>query len=152
MRIGITATRTLTAAGERHIRNALKIAAAENQIEMVITGGAIGGDAFAARVATGLGLWVRTILPEDAKEIDPQWADYCDESEGGYPYRARNTRIVEQCTILFAFPAYPEAAPASKRSGTWMTVRIAKGQGREVRIWTQADSFPSTALDRPRRS
>ena len=149
MRIGITATRALTPTGQQHITDALSKAAKEG-CEMVIVGGAIGGDAFAARAAHALRLWVRVILPLDTKEVDPDWRQYADEAEGSYPYRERNTRIVDQCSTLYAFPAYPEDDPRSKRSGTWMTVRIARQKGRSVQVWVQ-DTPPSTQLDKPRR-
>lgn len=148
MRIGITATRALTKVGEQQITQALSKVVA--QAETVIVGGAIGGDAFAARVAHTLRLWVKVILPVDTKEIDPDWRDYCDEAEGSYPYRERNTRIVEQCEVLYAFAAYLEADARSRRSGTWMTVRIARKLGREVHVWVQDP--PSSPLDKTRRT
>jgi len=151
MRIGITATRALTATGERMITDALTNALHAGGVEMVITGGAVGGDAYAARVAHAMRLWVRTLLPEDPKEVDPQWRDYCDEAEGAWPYRERNTRLVEQCSVLYAFPAFPEDDPRSKRSGTWMTVRIARKLGRPHEVWVQ--SLPVLpARHQPRRS
>ena len=45
-------------------------------------------------------------------------------------YRARNTKMVELADKLVAFPAGSEAA--FRRSGTWMTCRIARRAGRPV--------------------
>jgi hypothetical protein len=145
MRIGITATRHLTEVGQRHIEEAMR-EAVRLDVEGIIVGGAVGGDAYAGLTAHALRLWVKVILPEDAKEADPDFHRYADEAEGRYPYRERNTRIVQQCTDLWAFPAYLEADPRSKRSGTWMTVRIARQMGRPVRLWVQEP--PSSRLDR----
>lgn len=141
MFVGITATRTLTEAGQRNITNALTAQAGD--IETVIVGGAIGGDEFAGLAAHKLRLWVKVILPEDVKEADLNYHRYADEAEGRYPYRERNTRIVQQCSVLWAFPAYPEDDPRSKRSGTWMTVRIARKLGRPVRVWVQDETNPA---------
>jgi len=156
MRIGVTAARALNERGEQNITAALADVA--GTAEMVITGGAIGGDAFAARCAHGLRLWVRTIFPLSVKEVDPDWRLYADEAEGPYEYRERNERIVDQCSVLYAFPAFPEDHPRSRRSGTWLTIRMARKAGKPVKLWVQdpgpsrgaALAKSSTRLDKPR--
>jgi hypothetical protein len=41
------------------------------------------------------------------------------------PYAERNQDIVNESTVLYAGPALPEDDEKAKRSGTWMTVRMA---------------------------
>ena len=41
------------------------------------------------------------------------------------PYRERDQDIVNESTVLIGGPLYPKADERSKRSGTWMTLRMA---------------------------
>lgn len=52
----------------------------------------------------------------------------------GTDYRARNLRILEQVDRLIAFPLYREDDPGSTRSGSWMTIRMARDAGIPVEI------------------
>lgn len=107
-----------------------------------ITGGAIGGDAL-------IGNWLAwnkpdakhiVIVPSNRSAIDPWWdrfnleAPYVDVylMPSGTSYRDRNQEILTRSTELIAFPAYREWDVRSKRSGTWMTARIAKKMGLKV--------------------
>jgi hypothetical protein len=94
-------------------------------------------DALAARIAHGGRRRVHTIVPADRSRVDPYWRDHCDtfeEMPSGTDYRARNERIVELSDRLVALPEYPEDDHWSRRSGTWMTVRIARRAGKPVAV------------------
>lgn len=130
--VGWTGTRRLTDDMRRFIDTAIdKLHGAV----WVITGGCVGVDAYVAEVAFRRGLHVHTILPADRSRVDPQWRDHCttyEEMSRGTTYRDRNERIVALTTTdMFAVPEASEDDPISRRSGTWMTVRIA----RRARKW-----------------
>jgi hypothetical protein len=48
------------------------------------------------------------------------------------PYRDRNEKILEYTDVLIALPLHPEEE--QPRSGTWMTIRMAKKAGIPVEI------------------
>jgi hypothetical protein len=52
----------------------------------------------------------------------------------GTTFKQRDARMVEVGDRVIAFPLYPENDPRSKRSGTWMTVRLANRAGKPVKI------------------
>lgn len=116
-----------------------------------VTGGAVGWDAIA-------GVWCfltfteavhRVILPSNTSQVDPWWmataiAPQTEKAllEGRLiidtpadgktrSYRHRNEKIVGQADSIFYVAEYDELDPHSKRSGTWMTVRIARREGIE---------------------
>jgi hypothetical protein len=98
----------------------------------IITGGCVGVDEIVARVATGLLLNHTVILPEKRGLIDKHWSVYCTkyiEHKGSY--KERDAEIVKRSDILFAFPSCDEkdAEGNYTRSGTWMTVRLARQKG-----------------------
>jgi hypothetical protein len=128
-RVGFTGTRRSGIEVERAIHRAFERIDADAQI---ITGGCIGADALVARYARSLAMLVHTIVPADRSRVDPDWRRFCtsfEEMPPGTDYRARNERIVECSTQLIAIPEYPEHDDRSRRSGTWMTVRIARRAG-----------------------
>jgi hypothetical protein len=116
--------------------------------DQYITGGCVGGDSF-------IGQWFAlhkpdaqhtVFVPEDRSQVDAWWLGslYRHKVEaiivsGLAPavYRARNTRMVNQLTepedVLHYIADYPEAHGKSTRSGTWMTVRIARQQNVKVK-------------------
>lgn len=103
----------------------------------VVTGACQGADAMVARAAKRAGYHVHTIVPANRRVVDVDWQRYCDtfeEMPAGTDYRARNKRIVELSDRLIALPEYPETAVQSQRSGTWMTVRIARHAGKPVTV------------------
>jgi hypothetical protein len=62
------------------------------------------------------------------------------DSESPKPYRERNQDIVNAVDLLIATPAQPEADPRSKRSGTWMTIRLARRANKpHVIIYSNGD-------------
>ena len=130
--VGFTGTRSITLADMPIIR---QIVTALPDNAHVITGACIGVDAAVARVARQRGLHVHTVVPADRSRVDPHWRDYCttfEEMPPGTDYRARNTRIVELSTDIIAIADRAEDDPKSRRSGTWMTVRIARKAGKPV--------------------
>jgi hypothetical protein len=99
----------------------------------VITGGCVGIDEYVAVRATQFGLYVMTILPADRSAIQPDWHEYCQAYEDTYrTYGQRNQRIVDLSDKLVAFPCDDEKS--QPRSGTWMTVRMARRKGIPVEI------------------
>jgi hypothetical protein len=102
----------------------------------IVTGGANGVDAFAARWAKQSHRAVYTILPADHAQIDPDWAQWCDmylQMAPGTTYRDRNLKLVQEgMGGLRGFPAFAESAPESKRSGTWQTIRLALRHGEDL--------------------
>lgn len=130
--VGFTGTRNVPTAMLPRIR---RIVEALPEGTGVVTGGCVGVDAIVARVANQRGLHVHTVLPADRSRVDRAWADHCstyEEMPAGTDYRARNTRIVELSDEIIAIPEAPEHDPRSRRSGTWMTVRIARRAGKPV--------------------
>lgn len=96
----------------------------------IVTGGCIGADAYAARYAWSTGRNVLTILPADRSRVDPDWLEYCHEYREmpeGTSYKDRDRAVVQEGQHgLLAVALFPEAHPRSLRSGTWMTVRLAR--------------------------
>jgi hypothetical protein len=78
------------------------------------------------------------IVPADRSRADDWWcraaagAVAAIEMPAGTDYRARNAEIVRRSARLFYCAEYPEGHPKSRRSGTWMTVRLARKAGLEV--------------------
>lgn len=132
--IGFTASRDLDYGGMQVIENVL---AQVPLARRYVTGGARGGDAC-------IGRWLREhrpwsehviIVPANRSQADPWWEVYRSsvtviEMEPGTTYKDRNAAIVAASSAVFGLPAYPEVDPRSRRSGTWQTIRIARGMGR----------------------
>jgi len=123
--VSFTASRQLkTATDLFHVRDVLEKL---QRGDLVVTGGCIGGDHEIAKTATKLGLAVHTVLPTDTSRVDPEWEEWCvswERMPEGTTYRNRNERLVELGNKLFGFPNLPESRDV--RSGTWMTIRIAR--------------------------
>lgn len=49
--------------------------------------------------------------------------------------KPRNQRVVDESTVVYGLPAYPEEDPRSERSGTWQTIRIAR-RARKLILWS----------------
>jgi hypothetical protein len=105
-----------------------------------VTGACMGFDAFIGRF---LALKYPEkehvcIVPADMSRVDPWWQEFDPgvitiiKMDDGTDYRDRNTEIVNRSTTLFYCAEYAEAHPKSRRSGTWMTVRIAQDADRPV--------------------
>lgn len=136
MRIAFTGTRKLQPG------DAAKIAAvieALPQDAELITGACVGVDAHIARVGHALYRQVHTVVPSNGSQVDPAWMHYCTSATvlgpgAPEPYRERNEYMVERCDRLIAFPDREESHGSQRRSGTWMTVRIARAAQKPVEI------------------
>jgi predicted Rossmann-fold nucleotide-binding protein len=132
--VGFTGTRRLGAEQRERVREIVCALPANTRI---VVGGCIGVDDFVAWIARNDGQWVHGVIPADRSRVAPGWEDVCDtfeEMAPGTDYRARNQRIVELSDRIIAFPEAAEDDPRSRRSGTWMTVRIARRAGKPVHV------------------
>lgn len=133
--VGISGSRRLRPEGRAIIAQALEGVPFGTRL---ITGAAIGVDACVARLAPEYGLLVHTVVPANRRDVSPFWEERADSFElmpEGTAFRARNLRIVELSSRLLAFPLHPESDPRSQRSGSWMTVRLARAAGIPVDIY-----------------
>lgn len=131
---GFTGTRRITPAMQTSIDTTL---ACLPDATIVVTGGCIGVDAYVARGAQARGLHVYAIIPANRRQVDPEWATYCTTYKTmpeGTDYRDRNVTIVLRSDCAYAFPEHPEADPRSRRSGTWMTIRMCRKLGVPVYV------------------
>ena len=136
--ISFTASRDLDHGGEEVILNVLTVGIP--LCRRYITGGAIGGDAFTGR-------WLArnrpeaehiVVVPYDKSRADPWWLTVDGNitvipMPAGTTYRDRNAELVRRGDATCALPAYPEDHPASARSGTWQTARMARRLGKLCR-------------------
>lgn len=74
------------------------------------------------------GARIRGHLPENEKHR--AWCDF-DFEEEPLDYKVRNRRIVNASDLMIAGPKEMKEA---KRSGTWMTIRYALRQGKEMLV------------------
>lgn len=146
--VGFTGARSIVSEQERLVEAALAVLDPSRHV--VVTGGCIGIDRLVAVLAHVRGLHVHTILPADRSRLDLDWRQHCtsyEEMPIGTDYRARNERLVARSKRLVALPAHPEDDPRSKRSGTWMTVRIARQAVKPIVVL-----LPETATEGSPRS
>lgn len=103
---------------------------------LLITGACIGVDAYVASCGKFRGYPVYSIIHYNRKTVDPNWRRKCfgySLMPEGTDYRARDTRMVEICDRLIGFPKDPNVE--EQRSGTWMTIRIARSMRKDIRIY-----------------
>jgi hypothetical protein len=101
--------------------------------EEITTGGAVGVDTYVLRKMTA---WLpkahhRVCLPEYGSDWENEYLMLADEvvkvpDTMNHPHRSRNAAILDHSDILLAFPLHDEKHGQSKRSGTWMTIRMAQ--------------------------
>lgn len=79
------------------------------------------------------------IVPADRSQVDPWWVEpqwagrvTVIEMAPGTSYADRNAALVHWGDELAGFPAWPERAPGSQRSGTWQTIRLCRKAGKPV--------------------
>jgi hypothetical protein len=92
-------------------------------------GDRVNGDAWAHGCGMDLGYIVHVHPP-----ISARYRAYCTghHNHRAASYRTRNWRIATHCSELLAAPLLPEAD--SPRSGTWMTVRMARSLGKPITL------------------
>lgn len=105
--------------------------------DIAVVGVCVGTDALIAHTAYAIpGVHVHAVVPANRSQIDPDWRKYCDTSEemppSEDPYRDRNKRMVDIGNSLVGYPARPEKE--SPRSGTWMTIRLARKAGKPTEV------------------
>lgn len=138
--VSFTASRLLPAASESTVTSVLTVHVPAAR--RYVTGACVGGDAF-------IGRWLFdhrpeaehvVIVPADRSRVDPWWLDVGGapvtviEMPPGTTYADRNRRLVAEGSAVFAFPAYPEDDPRSRRSGTWQAGRMARRAGK-LSMW-----------------
>lgn len=122
---------TLPDETRRTLAGLVQDAVEDHGIVKFISGACIGFDAwFGAFAAT---LWPEAehlvIVPADRSRVDPWWLEFPRPVRVLHmppetSYRARNLALVSGSHLLFAAPAAAERE--SRRSGTWMTIRMAR--------------------------
>ena len=138
--------RSVAATGTRYLRpaHAQRVGAvlAAVTADRYVTGAAIGLDAFAGKV------WALhhpqaahvVLLPSDRGRVDTWWvrppfaASGVELIEVRGDYADRNCALVRAADLLIAFPQHAEYHPASRRSGTWQTIRMARRRGIPVEL------------------
>lgn len=99
-------------------------------------GSCMGKDQAAHFIALSLGFIVVVHPP-----LDRSFEAHCvgQECRERLPYKMRNQAIANICDILLAVPDFPEEHSLSTRSGTWMTIRMARKAVHkpEIKVWTR---------------
>ena len=140
--VSFTATRDLDRYDERvYVKDILKNEVPE--ADEYITGGCVGGDAYIGRTLYALypNAHHTVIVPNNWKLVDPWWLTVDGKPVGIFQmpdrssYRERNQQLVLRATLVYGFPAYPEAHGKSKRSGTWQTIRASRTAGNFVKYY-----------------
>jgi hypothetical protein len=109
--------------------------------EEYTTGGAVGVDTYVLRRLKILAPEAlhRVCLPEHGPDWDNEYLKLADEvirvpDTMNHAHRSRNKAIIAHSDVMLAFPLHPESHDQSKRSGTWMTIRMAQKAGVKVDI------------------
>lgn len=135
MRYGFTGTRTVT---DEHAIAEWLYAITQNGTEFT-TGACVGFDALAANFLLEKFPQAihRLVVPAKRAQVDyavldrfiyssiPGWIEI-EFMPNTTDYRARNARILDYTDELLVCAEYHEDHEKSKRSGTWMTTRIAR--------------------------
>ena len=140
--VSFTAARDMGTAAREHVAGILE--ANLPDAGRYVTGACVGGDAF-------IGRWLYNhrpdaehvvVVPAPGGYIDRWWLDpgYRDVTviimPPGTTYKDRNQRLVDEGTMVFAFPPGIEGDARSQRSGTWQTVRMARRAAKFSQWWS----------------
>jgi hypothetical protein len=127
MKVGFTGTQVgMTDRQKRLLRWYLR----ELSASELHHGDCIGADDEAATMARKLGLKLVMHPPRDSRKRALNYR-IGEEVRDSYPYLVRNRYIVDETEVLIAAP---KSRQEELRSGTWSTVRYARGKGRKVYI------------------
>jgi hypothetical protein len=114
--LGFTGTRTINDDDKETIAKFLRTPSFEiDRFQTFVTGACIGVDAYVGEL---MSRWFPLARHVVIINMPPESS-----------YRDRNLNIVRLSNKLIGFPRYAEHDPRSRRSGTWMTVRIARRLG-----------------------
>jgi hypothetical protein len=102
---------------------------------IVVSGACTGVDSVALRLAHEMGMENWVYVPHVGKNrwLDTGYNAYADRVVNlpfsPDPYGDRDRAVVDVSDVMHFFPLYPEDDTRSRRSGTWMTVRISRQKG-----------------------
>lgn len=142
MRWGETGTRTVTDDARPHVYQ--RLAERAGRYDEYTTGACVGVDAIAANwfLDTCPDAIHRLVVPANLSQVDwltiHRFRALEDERHiiewmpKGTSYRDRNNRVLDHTDELDVIASYPESHGKSRRSGTWMTYRLAKSRGLHV--------------------
>lgn len=145
--VAFTASRVVPPASEHLLRHVVKDLVW--RYDLFVTGACIGGDQKISDLIEEMrpGAPQRIIVPRDLSRVDEAWLLSISEREGtevlemprGTTYRDRNLAllgvpgvhpaVLHPVNACFGFPLYRESDERSVRSGTWQTLRLARGMG-----------------------
>jgi hypothetical protein len=95
-------------------------------------GCATGWDAASVPLAKKAGLIVEAHPPIDTRYYSVEAFEQSDVLHPPKAFRARDDDIAYASAVILAGPQYPEDDSRSLRSGTWLTIRLARWYGDRV--------------------
>jgi hypothetical protein len=133
VRIAVSGARKFEISKHRElVGGVLETLIARHRGIVLITGGAVGLDAYAARwgfqSALRKQVRVHTVLPADHKQVDPDWQNCCDTFEqmpDFTTYQHRNERMVNLCDWFYAWPFMSLYEMGKYKGGTWRAIDYA---------------------------
>lgn len=122
MKVGFTGSRTNPTDGQIDWLHQILLLSRATELHH---GDCVGADKVAHGMALALGMKIVVHPP-----TNPKLRAGCigDELRPEFPYLVRNKNIVDETEILVALPSGPEHV----RSGTWWTIRYARGLKRPI--------------------
>lgn len=147
--MAFTASRQIPKSAEARLRTT--VLATLGRYDLYVTGACVGGDQEIASIIAECSPTTKQhiLVPRDRTRVDPVWLAEMRllpqvrvlEMPRGTTYRDRNYALLgEGFTfavsphLLVGFPLHPESHPESQRSGTWMTIRMARANGTPA-VW-----------------